>query len=80
MRVPMKTFTNTTNQNIARAFILNGTPADIENYKFKLSLHIRDTFYCSASVISATFSLTAGKKMKNSPLFYFFDVIYFFSP
>jgi hypothetical protein len=62
LRVPMRTFTNVTRQSFA-PFILNGTPADIENYKFKLSLHIRDTFYCSASVISASFSLTAGNEI-----------------
>lgn len=58
-RVPTRNFANFTNRNFA-PFILNGRPAEIENYKFKLSLHVLGTFYCSASVISARYSLTAG--------------------
>ncbi|KAL7037041.1 hypothetical protein ACKWTF_009049 [Chironomus riparius] len=41
-------------------YILNGQPADIRNYPFKLSLHIFERFECSASVISPIWSLTAG--------------------
>lgn len=44
-------------------YILNGQPADIKNYPFKLSLHIFDSFECGASVISFKWSLTAGEKI-----------------
>lgn len=58
-RVPMRNIANYTSRNFA-PFILNGRPAELYNYKFKLSLHVFEKFYCSASVISYKFSLTAG--------------------
>lgn len=58
-RVPTRNFNNYTTKNFA-PFILNGRPAEMYNYKFKLSVHVRGKFYCGASVISSRFSLTAG--------------------
>lgn len=43
-----------------RSFILNGTPAEIENYPFKVSLRLSGTFFCGGSVIGSQWSLTAG--------------------
>lgn len=60
-RVPLRNFLNHTSRNFA-PFILNGRPAEMYNYKFKLSLHVFGKFYCSASVISSKFSLSAGIK------------------
>jgi len=41
-------------------FILNGSPADIEDYPFKLSLRMFGEFFCGASVISSEWVLTAA--------------------
>ena len=41
-------------------FILNGSPADIEDYPFKLSLRMFGEFFCGASVISTQWVLTAA--------------------
>jgi hypothetical protein len=62
-RVPTRNFLNHTNRNFS-PFILNGRPAEMYNYKFKLSLHVHGKFYCSASVISSRYSLTAGEFLK----------------
>lgn len=50
-------------------YILNGQPADIRNYPFKLSLHIFDIFECGASVISFKWSLTAGEQVLSRKFF-----------
>lgn len=55
-RMPPRTMTNST----FHPFILNGRPADIYDYPFKLALHVFGNFYCSASVISSRWSLSAG--------------------
>lgn len=41
-------------------YILNGTPADIDDYPFKLSLRIAGMFFCGASVIGSKWALSAG--------------------
>lgn len=41
-------------------FILNGSPADIEDYPFKLSLRMFGEFFCGASSISTQWVLTAA--------------------
>lgn len=41
-------------------FILNGTPADIEDYPFKVSLRIFGEFFCAASVIGLQWALSAA--------------------
>lgn len=65
-RIPQRTLaTNSTFSNKFAPFILNGSPANSENYKFKLSLHINGKFYCSASIIGARWSLTAGEKKNH---------------
>lgn len=43
-----------------RPFILNGTPADIEDYPFKVSLRIYGEFFCGGSVITSQWVLTAA--------------------
>lgn len=49
------------NKNVTfRSYILNGTPADIKDYPFKLSLRMFDEFFCAASVIGSQWALTAA--------------------
>ncbi|CRK99626.1 CLUMA_CG012938, isoform A [Clunio marinus] len=43
-----------------RSYILNGTPADIRDYPFKLSLRLFGELACSASVIAPRWALTAA--------------------
>lgn len=43
-----------------RPFILNGNPADIRHYPFKLSLRMYGHFICGASVIGSHFALSAA--------------------
>jgi len=42
------------------SFILNGTPADIADYPFKLSMRFHGEFFCGASVIGPNWALTAA--------------------
>lgn len=41
-------------------FILNGTPADIRDYPFKVSLRMFEEFFCAASVIGSQWALSAA--------------------
>jgi len=43
-----------------RSYILNGTPADIEDYPFKVSLRRQGMFFCGASVIGSKWALSAA--------------------
>jgi secreted trypsin-like serine protease len=43
-----------------RAFILNGSPARIEDWKQKLSIRQNGNFFCGASVIASQWALTAA--------------------
>ena len=46
--------------NIFQPYILNGTPADIKDYPFKLSLRVFEQFVCGATVIGGSWALTAA--------------------
>lgn len=43
-----------------RRFIVNGTPADIKDYPFKVSLRMFGEFFCGASIISSEWTLSAA--------------------
>lgn len=43
-----------------RSFILHGTPAEIEDFPFKVSLRQSGEFFCGGTVIGWKWALTAG--------------------
>lgn len=48
------------NNSTFHPFILNGSPADIKDYPFKVSLRMFEEFFCGASVIGSQWALSAA--------------------
>jgi Trypsin len=59
-RMPSRLQTRNITNLQFRPYILNGTPADIADYPFKLSLRLFGDFICGASVIGSKWALTAA--------------------